>query len=323
MYAYLIFRRAIEWAFESAQRPVVRLSPWPYQYDAAFMVRHDLENSAGRNCQRQRVGPVRKRATGSKGTTISVPGRSLTSITLATFLPACSTAVDHYGATIGPHNGGLPNPELSADTGSSCHFAVNDYQYFHWGPDEAYDLAGGYAYASNSVAISFAQIETWVTNQAPDFPVWVVPYFNGTREESYQLQEQLNVKITGEQKLGPFPHWTLSTGTDGKRYPFLSEPVSDWYVGPQVAQALGPWQGSSPGNGLHTTQTMHDGVDFYYTNGFLINFYGHSLTAGLAGTGDDLGGAADLISNYVAYCSDSSATPPCGPRTPGMFTTGG
>src|SRR5208337_3186148 len=44
MYAYMIFKRAIEWAFQSAQQPVVRLSPWPYQYDAAFIVRHDLEN---------------------------------------------------------------------------------------------------------------------------------------------------------------------------------------------------------------------------------------------------------------------------------------
>ena len=44
MYAYLIFRRAIEWAFESANLPIPKLSPWPYPYDAAFMVRHDLEN---------------------------------------------------------------------------------------------------------------------------------------------------------------------------------------------------------------------------------------------------------------------------------------
>ena len=46
MYVYIVFRRAIEWAFQSAQRPVVKVSPWPYQYNAAFMVRHDLENYA-------------------------------------------------------------------------------------------------------------------------------------------------------------------------------------------------------------------------------------------------------------------------------------
>ena len=54
---------------------------------------------------------------------------------------------------------------------------------------------------------------------------------------------------------------------------------------------------------------MRAGVDFYYTNGFLINFYAHSLTAALAGTPGDEGQAADLMSNYVAYCADSSLHP--------------
>ncbi|HSU53691.1 MAG TPA: hypothetical protein VLT36_06505, partial [Candidatus Dormibacteraeota bacterium] len=42
--AYVILRRAIEWAFGSGAIPIPKLSPWPYQYDAAFMMRHDLEN---------------------------------------------------------------------------------------------------------------------------------------------------------------------------------------------------------------------------------------------------------------------------------------
>ncbi|HXC99831.1 MAG TPA: hypothetical protein VN048_10855, partial [Verrucomicrobiae bacterium] len=46
MYAYMTFRKAIEWAFESANLSVAKLSPWPYQYDSAFMVRHDLEDYA-------------------------------------------------------------------------------------------------------------------------------------------------------------------------------------------------------------------------------------------------------------------------------------
>ena len=44
MYSYVILRKAIEWAFEASNVPMPRLSPWPYAYDAAFMVRHDLEN---------------------------------------------------------------------------------------------------------------------------------------------------------------------------------------------------------------------------------------------------------------------------------------
>jgi hypothetical protein len=309
MYAYMIFRRAIEWAFESAQRPVVRLSPWPYQYDAAFMARHDLENSVVEIANVSGSAQYEV-AYGAKGDYYFCTGAITNEgVDTASIISGLVQAAGSYGATIGPHNGGLPNPRLSADTGSPCYALPYYYQYFHWGPDEAYDLAGGYAYASNSVAISFAQVETWVTNQPPDIRVWVVPYFNGTREQSYQLQEQLNVNITGEQKLGPFPHWTLSTGTDGKRYSFLSEPVSDWFVGPQVAQVLGPWQGSSTDNGLHTPDTMQEGVDFYYSNGFLINFYAHSLTGVLAGTDDDQGQAAGLMSNYVAYCANSVLHP--------------
>src|SRR6185436_8298952 len=48
IYAYAIFRNAIEWAYESAQLPVVRLSPWPFPYEAAFMLRHDLESNPGK-----------------------------------------------------------------------------------------------------------------------------------------------------------------------------------------------------------------------------------------------------------------------------------
>src|SRR6185369_17128798 len=46
MYIYTIFRRSVEWAFESAQIPIPKVSPWPYAYNAAFMVRHDLEDYA-------------------------------------------------------------------------------------------------------------------------------------------------------------------------------------------------------------------------------------------------------------------------------------
>ena len=44
MYAYLIYRQAIEWAFETLNVPIIKLSPWPYEYNAAFIVRHDFEN---------------------------------------------------------------------------------------------------------------------------------------------------------------------------------------------------------------------------------------------------------------------------------------
>jgi hypothetical protein len=303
MYTYMIFRRAVEWAFESAQKAVVRLSPWPYQYDSAFMVRHDLENYVT-EIARVSDSAQYEYQHGATGDYYFCTGAITNQGNFDDIVAGLRSAVGAYGATVGSHNGGLPNPRATSDTNSACHMSVDDYQYFHWGPDMVEGTGYGYDYVSNSVAISFAQIEAWVTNQPSDPRVWVIPYFDGTREDSYKIQEQLNVKITGEQKISPFPHWNLSTRNDGKRYSFLSEPVSEWFVGDTMAQVVGPWQNRSSGPGVHTQSTLQAAVDFYYTNGFLINFYSHSLTAALAGTSDDRGGAADLMADYVSYCTN-------------------
>src|SRR5208337_5492207 len=98
----------------------------------------------------------------------------------------------------------------------------------------------------------FNDIEGWLSGITNGLRTWVACYFNGTREASYQIQSQLGVNITGDEKLSPFPHWPLSEVTPDKRYSFLSEPVSDWYVGGTVAQSLEPWHPP----GVHTVQTM-------------------------------------------------------------------
>src|SRR5262249_44273033 len=147
-----------------------------------------------------------------------------------------------------------------------------DYDYWHWGLDEALDYtpagyANGKAYAMASLSNAFGDIEIWLSGaQAKNPRVWVAPYFNATREASYDIQSQLGVKITGDQKISPFPHWTLSTQTPGKRYAMLSQPVSDWFVGGMVAQSLEPWHPP----GVHTSETMHQAVDFYYQIGALV-----------------------------------------------------
>ena len=74
----------------------------------------------------------------------------------------------------------------------------------------------------------------------------------------------------GEQKIGPFPHWTLSTKTAGKRYASVTPPVSDWYIGSSVAQSL---------ESGFSTSTIQALVDAYYNLGALINLYGHNSSA--------------------------------------------
>ena len=300
MYAYVIYRRAIEWAFESAHLPIVKLSPWQYPYDAALVVRHDFENTPSL-IQSIEASAQAESAVGAKGdyyfTTGTVRAGSadtqLSGSQKTQVIASLKRAVSLYGATIGSHNGGLKNPANSSLSPSS-------YQYWHWGPDEALDTtppgyADGKAYAYASIHTSFLDIEGWlagldngrpgcgVTNNCPR--TWVSPFFNSTRENSYGILEQLGSVTMGEQKIGPFPHWTLSTQTAGKHYSHVTLPVSDWFIGAKVAQSL---------EDGHTTATMQASVDFYYNLGALINLYSHSAS--------DSG----LPQQYVTYAAAKS-----------------
>jgi hypothetical protein len=290
MYAYLIFRNAIQWAFESAKLPLARLSPWPYPYDAALVVRHDLENSQAEISSIESFAQF-ENSLGAKGDYYFCTGtlRDEMSATYDTnaVIASFRRAISNYGATIGPHNGGLPNP---------CNppLATNQYDFWHWGPDEVLDAApagfpDGKTYALTSLSNSFRDIEGWLPGQMTNgMRVWVAPYFDATREASLDLQSQLGVKTAGDQKLSPFPHWTISTATSGKRYPFLSLPVSEWFVGNTVAQSM---------EAGHTITTERALVDFYYGAGALINIYGHHLDPG------------DIHGDYVSYSMDTNLHP--------------
>jgi hypothetical protein len=299
MYAYMILRRAIEWAFESAATPVPKLSPWPFQYDAAFMVRHDLENFTNEIAAVEASAQV-EFTNGAKGDYFFCTGTLRDDASPAyntnSLVAGLRRAATNYGAIIGPHNGGLRNP-------NNASLVRGQYDYWHWGPDEALDVTpagypSGKAYASASISNSFRDVESWMNGISNGVRGWVGCYFNATREDSYDLQSQLGVRIAGDQKLTPFPHWTLSTLTPGKRYSFLTEPVSDWFVGGLVAQSLEPWHPP----GVQTSATLHQAIDFYYGMGFLINFYSHTLSTGL-------GDAGALTPDYVSYCSSTSAHP--------------
>ena len=170
-----------------------------------------------------------------------------------------------------------------------------EYDYWHWSPDEILDqtshLAGyasASAYSLASISNSIVDLTNWgLTNGTP--LGWVAPYFNATREASFQIEQQLGIKTAGETKLSPFPHWTLSTQTPDKLYPILQLPVSDWFVPyqgiVQIAQAM---------EAGHTTATVQALVDAYYDMGALINLYCHSESPGG-------GPAGSLPGTYLTY----------------------
>ena len=280
MYQYLIYRRAIESAFAANTLPVVKVSPWPFQYDAAFLSRHDFENNP------TNIGLISssaqfEKSLGVKGDYYFCTGALRDDMSgNPAAISGLQTAVSSYGATIGSHNGGLKNPVNPT-------LLETDTDYWHWGPDEVLDTtppgyADGKAYASASILASFTDIEGWLKgldNGRPGCGVlgncprtWVSPYFNSTRESSRDIVEQLGSITMGEQKISPFPHRTLSYDTQGKLYAPITLPVSDWYVGSDVAQAI-----DDPfADYYHTNASIDAAVDFYYSLGFLINFYTHS-----------------------------------------------
>src|SRR6266850_5620571 len=133
MYTYAILRKAIEWASETAKLPVIRLSPWPFPYDSAFMVRHDLENF-GNEIAGVEASAQFEHANGVKGDYYFCTGTLRQDMAgvydTNAVVGSLQRAISLYGATIGPHNGGLRNPR-----NPSLH--ETEYDFWHWGLDEA------------------------------------------------------------------------------------------------------------------------------------------------------------------------------------------
>jgi uncharacterized repeat protein (TIGR02543 family) len=267
MYAYSIFRNAIAWAFEVASLPLMRVSPWPYAYNAAYMVRHDLENSQWAITNIEESAQA-EHSVGAKGDYYFCTGTLRDELgNDPEVVASIREAISLYGATIGSHNGGLKNP-------NNPDLSMEDFDYWHWGLDEALDktppgYANGRAYAYASLVSSFADIDGWLAGLTTNKRTWVSPYFSSTREASYEILEQAGVTAAGEQKLTPFPHWTLSTQTLGKHFSFVSLPASDWVVGERVRHGL---------DDGHDESTIQALVDSYYDQGALVNLYSHNLS---------------------------------------------
>ncbi len=285
MYAYGIIRNAIAWAFQSGNVPVARLSPWPYSYNAAVMFRHDME-AIPSLIESIEPSALFEHTHGATGDYFFCTGELRQDMTnVAATVANLQFAVSNYGATIDSHNGGLTNINTYVPPLTS-----NSYDYWHWGPDEVLDTnppgyASGQAYALVSLSNSFSDIAGWGLTNTNGIRLWVAPYFNATREPSLQIEQQLGVQITGDDKLGPFPHFTLSTQTPDLRYSFLTLPVSESFLGSQVGQAM------EDGYQSNDIQNL---VDTYYNLGALINLYSHSSS-------DGTGAAGNLASEYVTY----------------------
>ena len=285
MYAYGIIRNAIQWAFQAGNLPVGKLSAWPYPYDAAVIFRHDMEGIPAL-INSIEVSAQYENARGATGDYFFCTGElRLDMPNPAATIASLQRAVTNDHATVASHDGGLTNINTYM-----LPLTSNSYDYWHWGPDEVLDLnppgyANGQAYALTSLSNSFADIHGWDLDNTNGVRLWVAPYFNATREGSLQIQDQLGVQISGDDKLGPFPHYTISTQTPDQLHSVLEIPVSDWFLGNGIAQAMEDGYG---------TNDIHALVDYYYRLGGLINLYSHSSS-------DGSGAAQGVASEYVNY----------------------
>ena len=291
MYAYGILRNAIQWAFQQQGVPVPKISPWPYAYDSAVIFRHDMEADP------TLIGAIETSAryestNGARGEYYFCTGELKTTLgNSPTTVASLQRAVTNYNAIISSHNGGLTNLHLGLPVYLTNNAASN-YDIWHWSPDEMLDdhpsgYANGKAYGLASVSNSFNDLASWFTgtNASGGVKMWVAPYFNATREGSYQIDSQLGIQVTGDDKLSPFPHWIYSTQTPDLKYAVLDLPVSDWFVGTLVAQSMEH----------HTSgATMQALVDAYYNMGALINLYSHSSS-------DGSGAAGAIAPGYISY----------------------
>jgi len=114
MYAYTIYRSAIEWAFEHANLPLIKRSPWPYAYDSAFIVRHDYENRLSLGIDLEYSAKYEE-SIGVKGDYWFSTGilRTMKESEKKPIIDSLRRAIATYHATIRPHNGGYPIPSVT------------------------------------------------------------------------------------------------------------------------------------------------------------------------------------------------------------------
>jgi hypothetical protein len=267
-YEYMIFRQAVEWAFENCGVPLARLSAWPYQYNSAFVVRHDMDLNEGITVEWIADSAAAEQALGVTGQYYVVTGDVRDSSSSAELISLIQQA-QSLGAKIGSHNGGLNctpwDPTL----------VYGDYLFYHWGPDEAMNnfptgMVDGLNYANASVKLAFDNLQSWL-GQRPQ--IWVSPSGRGNWEETYQILDSLGILTSGEFAPSPYPGFAFSLASKTKTYENYVVPFSRWITDDGIVCQ------SIEGMDERDSFNMQELVDFYYDLGALVSPYGHASSA--------------------------------------------
>lgn len=260
-YEYKIIKQTVELAFKNQNVPLAKLSAWPYQYDSAFIIRHDMDFS------QDSVPWITASAAAEQN--IGVTGQYYINTGDVRDAPNSAELIDllkraqGLGAEIGSHNGGFNctpwDPTLS----------YGDYFYYHWGPDKAISTMGitdGAAYSTDSIRASFDDLQTWL-GQRPT--IWVAPAGQGAWPESYQILDTLGISTSGEFTTSPYPNFALNVNDPRASFSNFVVPFSRWITASgDTCQSIEDMKEEGV--------DMKELVDFYYDMGALVSPYSHS-----------------------------------------------
>jgi peptidoglycan/xylan/chitin deacetylase (PgdA/CDA1 family) len=107
---------------------------------------------------------------------------------------------------------------------------------------------------------------------------FVAPFVSALLDSSMQSIASNNVTASGEQSVGPFPHYALSMVDEKKHYPFVEMPITMWIN--DSGRLL------DANDGLWTDADIRNATDFVYDIGGLLNIYDHQGASWLGNSGN-------------------------------------
>jgi hypothetical protein len=196
---YKTVRASVVEAFNlSTSMPLVTLAPWPFPRQAALIYRHDHYLAADVHGIEQRLA----------GATSSDPfGEYYLMPDAASGVGACGEVNDYPGqVTPAVQTGALVGAHLEA------HASLDDFVYA-----DAVDL----------IAQTVAAIQTGTGNAMS--PIFAAPSYRAVRRSSMQAIVDAGFVTTGEQGVGPLPHFAIDPETAGAHLGSLLQlPTSEW-----------------------------------------------------------------------------------------------
>ncbi|MBI4144728.1 hypothetical protein HY493_00785 [Candidatus Woesearchaeota archaeon] len=241
----LIALNAVRWAFLRARIPLISLKPWG-SYDAAFMLRFDVETSENNLFA---LFPEFVDAVVDNNET-------------ATFYVLVDQekkgkpdpSIDYYSIEDPAVQGLLRDAESEGVT-------IGSHSTWHIGPD--FDRVE----RRINIWHSLFRLEDVLGHPVTD---WVAPAFGANNDYSLRLMRDLGIRMTGNQNIGDLPHRSLSPEVRGLHYPVLEVPTSTLYH----PDAL---NGSSLATVLehHSLGSIEALVNESYERGGMINLYAH------------------------------------------------